>query len=405
MGILEWFGAKPTMDDFARRLLARLEREQPGQWQWQRTDALLVHREGSQTSLGNIYLEYSQAARSMRGALLEKFLSTALSVGRTPHKLWALAAKDVYVVLRSRYDLDIAGLMMEGASAGPPAVVRRPWLADLELRLVYDFGQSVGTVQVDFIQTWGQSMDALFERGLQNLAALQAPVWEAMEEGLYSLSSEVSYTESFALVPKVVERLPFSTHAVLAPCNRGVLLAADGRSDAAVGRLLDLAVLALQEQPWPLTHTILERDGASWKPLQRGGATGRKLRDFVRMSEHAVYGDQKTALDRLHERSGVDVFVATASLMRRAEHLGYESWCTWTQTVDSLLPETDLVALLRDPEGPRESMLLVPWAAVSRACAPWMEATECSPLRWRVRGFPDDAAWSELERAAVPDEQ
>jgi len=403
MGILEWFGAKPSMQDFAQRLLGRLERDQPGEWQWSRDHALLVHvSSGAQTNLANIYLEYAGAPRSQRAALLDRYASISLDLGREPPKLWSVAAKNIYVVLRSRYDLDISHIMSRAEGAAPRSVVSRPLLEDLELRLVYDHGQSVSTVPPGLADTWGVSVDVLFARGLENLAALQAPTWDDLGEGLFSLQSEVSYTESFVLVPKVVDRLPFAAHAVLAPCNRGVLLAADGRDEAALGQMLDVAMLALQQQPWPMTPTLLERDGAGWKALARDGVVGRKLSDFRRLSEHGVYRDQKTELDRLHERTNVDVFVATASLMKRSEDAGIESWCTWTETVDTLLPVTDLVALLRDPGNKDSKPILVPWGVVERVCGRWLEATEESPVRWRARGFPDAAAWSELQAVAMP---
>jgi hypothetical protein len=401
MGILEWFGAKPSMQDFAQRLMGRLEREQPGEWQWLQDRAMLVHTSGTQTRLANIYLEYAEAPRSRRAALLDKYASMSLDIGREPPKLWSVAAKNLYVVLRSRYDLDISLIMSRADGAPPRNVVARPLLADLELRLVYDHGQSVSAVPPKLADAWGVSVDALFARGLDNLAALQAPTWDDLGDGLFSLQSEVSYTESFVLVPKVVDRLPFAAHAVLAPCNRGVLLAADGRDEAALVQMVDLAILALQQQPWPMTHVLLERDGAGWKALARDGAVGRKLSEFKRLSEHGLYDEQKAELDRLHERTQEDVFVATASLVRRASDGGVESWCAWTETVETLLPVTDLVALLRDPHNKASKPIFVPWAVVAQTCAAWLESTDESPVRWRTRGFPDEQAWQVLSAAAV----
>lgn len=398
MGILEWFGAKPSMDTLAKRMLARLESEQPGEWSWQAAEQALVHTSGAQANLANLYLEYSQASRRVRAALLDKYLGSALTVGREPPKLWTLAAQQVFVVLRSRYDLDLARIALDAdGGVAPMPVVARPLLGDLEVRLVYDFGPSVTTVPRGFVDTWGQPEDALFAQGLRNLSALQPPpVWDDLGDGLYSLSSEGSYAESFVLVPKVIDRLPFAAHAVVSPCNRGVLLAVDGRDARALGLLLDMARLAHEQQPWPMTATVLERDGAGWKALVRDGDLGRKLRELACVQSHVVYRDQKAELDKQHERHGVDVFVATASLMRRADDAPVESWCTWTRTVDTLLPETDYVALLRDLEAKPPKPVIVPWDVVVEVCGRWMEPTPWSPVRWRVRGFPDEAAWGGL---------
>jgi hypothetical protein len=398
MGVLEWFGARPSMDTLARRMLARLSADQPGEWRWDADAGALVHASGALSNLGNVHLEYSGAPRRVRAALLDKYVASARTLGREPPKLWSVAAKQLFVVLRSRYDLDLARLMLEKSDdAASASVVQRPLLDDLQVRLVYDFGPSVSTVPRSVTDVWGQSDDALFAQGLANLAALQpTPVWEDLGEGVFSLSSEASYAESFVLVPKVVDRLPFAAHAALSPCNRGVLLAADARDERALGQMLDLALAAQQQQPWPMSSTVLVRDGSGWARLVRDGVVGRKLREMDRMAQAALYRDQKAELERVHERDGVDVFVATVSLMRRSDDGPLESWCTWTRTVDTLLPQTDVVALLRDVDAKQPRPVLVPWDVVAEVCAPWMEATPHVPVRWRVRGFPDDAAWGVL---------
>jgi len=58
------------------------------------------------------------------------------------------------------------------------------------------------------------------------------------------------------------------------------------------------------------------------------------------------YSEQTTLLDKLHENSGEDVFVATFSVVQSPEGELF-SYATWTETTNSLLPKTDVLVLGR----------------------------------------------------------
>ena len=76
-----------------------------------------------------------------------------------------------------------------------------------------------------------------------------------------------------------------------------------------------------------------------------------------------------------------------------------ESWCTWSDGVDTLLPETDLVAMATSAG----SGVFLPMDEVRSLAGALFEATEEDPPRWRVRSFPPADVWQALrERTSVP---
>jgi hypothetical protein len=64
-----------------------------------------------------------------------------------------------------------------------------------------------------------------------------------------------------------------------------------------------------------------------------------------------AYTEQKDLLDRLHEKSGVDVSVASYG-GTQDKNGQVRSYAVWTQGVVSLLPQTDLVGFMREGREP-----------------------------------------------------
>src|SRR5205814_3351220 len=59
------------------------------------------------------------------------------------------------------------------------------------------------------------------------------------------------------------------------------------------------------------------------------------------------YNDQKELLDQIHQQTGEDLFVASFSAVKLKDSGRVTSYSVWSEGVDTLLPETDDVILLR----------------------------------------------------------
>jgi hypothetical protein len=310
LSLLEYLGLKPTLPRFAARVLKAMPPELAAEWSLDLERGVLVRPGGGEMSLKNMFSEYCATRVSRRAELIQKYASIAGSHLEEIPDLWVAAAKNVYPVVRSLFadmTLEIKSRMLD-----PPYLpVVIPFAGDLGLRLVYDFGSYLGYLKQDQLDTWGKTASEVLERGIANLAQLETPQWVDSGRGFFQLASPMSLGESMLLLDSVLRALPFAPHAVLMPCNRGVLLAADSRSEAAIGAMLSEAERCLEEA-WPMSSAMCRRtEGA---------------------------GKSSTRLRRMPTRHMGSPRVTLARTMPRKKR----SWtrCTWPRARMSMSPST-----------------------------------------------------------------
>jgi hypothetical protein len=312
-------------------------------------------------------------------------------------KLWDLAAKNLYGCLRSRYQLLTTEIESRGETVPFVRPISMPWLADLEIVLMYDFGPYLAQVKPEHVEIWGQSSEALFARAQANLTALERPRWEPIGDGVFKVVSEVSYEESFVLVDAVISALQVQGDPVVAVPNRGVLLATGSDMPAALERLITEARRSMQEHPWPMSAALLRRVAGRWQLFEPGPALASAARTFELLSLAGTYSEQQEALEKHLEKKGLDVYVAKFAVMNARDGSGgVHSWCVWSEGVPSLLPRTDVVILRRSDEN--EKAVILAWDTVQRLCGTYMQPTGDEPPRFGVDTFPA-AEWSELSSA------
>ncbi len=285
-----------------------------------------------------------------------------------------------------------------GKPGGVPKPLSKPWHGDLDIVLMYDFGQHMTGVTADAADPWGQTHDTIFDRARANLAALERPSWQELGDGVFQIASDVTFEESFVLVNAVWKSLDVQGEPVVAIPNRGVLFATGADNTAGLSRLLAEAQRSMQERPWPLSATLLHRADDSWQPfLPPDAETDCAAHAFELVSLAITYSEQQKALEKYFERESMDVHVAKFGFMRgESGPDSIQSWCSWTEGVESLLPRTDVVVLSRgDEDIPAR---IVRWPDLARISGHRMQATEDAPPRFRVSLFPLEE-WPQLEAA------
>ena len=194
MALLDLFRRKPTIERLAQDIVEAGARAGETGWRFEPSSRSLV-RDGTDgvVHLENLFLEYRQAPLRVRRALLDKYVALLAASRAEIPRLWTMAAKHVYAVIRSRYDA--IGLELADRATGRrlPARVEHPWHGDLVVRIAYDFGASLGQVREDLAAVWGVSPDDLLERAIRNLCALPRPAWEPVAPGVFQLVSAASY--------------------------------------------------------------------------------------------------------------------------------------------------------------------------------------------------------------------
>jgi hypothetical protein len=397
MGWKDWFGLASSRSAFAQDLARQAAKRGVPGWVYDDAEGVLIHGERKQKFfVQNAWREYSAAPRAARSTLIDKYLSMMLDDAPEVPTLWDLAAKSVYACLRSRYQLVSTEIESRGETPPFERPVSMPWLGDLDIVLMYDFGQYLAQVRPDTAEIWGQSREAIFARAKANLAALERPRWEAIGEEVFKIVSDVSFEESFVLVDAVVAALEVQGDVVVAIPNRGVLLATGTLTPGGLELLIAEARRSLQEAPWPMSGILFERVAGQWRVLQPDPELVAMVRTLELVSLAGTYLEQQEALQKHLEKNGVDVFVAKFDLMgSRGAAQTPHSWCVWSEGVPSLLPQTDVVILRRSDESAKP--VIAPWDAVQRICGHHMQRTADDPPRFDVKSFPT-AEWAEIMR-------
>lgn len=390
--IREYLGLKPTMTRFVAQLLRSFPRGEAKEWVFDEAEGVLQHHSGTQINLQNMFLEYCASKRPGRGDLIRKYADLANVPSAEIPSLWVAAAKNIYPVVRSQFVETTIEIKRRNDPRCYSQSVATPLAGDLQVRLVYDFGNYLSYVTEKHIAIWGQSESDVRERALANLAKLEKPEWVDSGTGFFQLASPMSFNESMLLFDRVVDQLPFQQNAVLIPCNRGILLAADGRSMSALQSMLSEAIRCHEQEPWPMTATLCTRVKGQWQEFRASDDTARVAHNLFVIDRATFYTDQKGALDNFHAETGRDVF--TASCLVRAREEINESICVWTQDVTSLLPVTDFIALTPTDEAIKSK--LVRWQNVLDICGYRMQPTSESPTRFLVETFPDTNEWDAL---------
>jgi hypothetical protein len=323
-----------------------------------------------------------------------------LAISDVP-KLWTLARAGLYPAVRSRYAMATLELDARGAGTPLSPMMQRPWLEDLSVVLLYDFGQHVSYISQPVAEAWGAAHEEIWAYAFHNLKTLPRPHWEVRRDGVCQLTSEAGYEETFVLLDEVRARLKFSSHAVLALPNRGAMLAADARDATSLGALIEAARQQLQDKPWPLSGTLIQRNRNGWQRWDPPGAHSAPARTLETLSLAHSYREQKAALDRLHESTGLELFTASFALRDEEDPSRLRSYCVWTEGVDSLLPKTDYLIFNRGAGGLHPERLAIPWPMLEQLCGQYLEMTSETPIRFRARQFPTQDEWAAVHRTAT----
>lgn len=100
------------------------------------------------------------------------------------------------------------------------------------------------------------------------------------------------------------------------------------------------------------------------------------------------YEEKKGLLDALHEKQGVDTFVASVMVMEDRISKDLSFVATWAEGVDALLPRVDRVAFIGAGSANEPNMLgMADWTRLEAVLGDLMETQGLYPARYRVRAF------------------
>jgi uncharacterized protein YtpQ (UPF0354 family) len=353
-----------------------------------------------------IYLENMFAeTREMSPRARETFLAERVKAffQREPEESWDDVAEHLIPTLRgAAFGI---GVVAQAKKARAPSTIRRPFVPFVDVHLAIDSETSIRYVTDDKPRSWGITIDQAFARAIENARdSLTEPVaYDDTNGPIYHVDRDDDYQSSRLVVPGLLasfaDRVEGRPIAII-PERSQLFIGGDQRDD------LVLRMIEMAEREWdasqraisPALYTV--DDAGTVVPYYRDGALAHRVRMGHARLALQEYAYQKHALDAIHERDGVDLFVATLNGLVRNDGRPI-TWCLWAEGIESSLPEADVVAIDGGPEKKRWSFH-VPFRIVRETMGDTFEPdAESSPQRFRPRKWPNKKQLAALRDAAV----
>ncbi|MFT4623722.1 MAG: hypothetical protein ACI8PZ_002378 [Myxococcota bacterium] len=362
--VLGWLRGEPPANDpdereaFVLRLGVMVQAVDPSTTYDAERDAF-IGTDGTCAFVGNHWDRYRTAPEAEREGVLLDTARIIVSLGEDTAGVpdsWAEAAPNLRPRLRPRHMYETLALRSRatGANAGGLAATLRPLRGDLHVELAYDQPTSIQNVRPERLLVWGIEQEAAFERAVANLDRETPPgAFAQVSPGVYACEVGDCYDSSRVVLVDRIRALPVRGSAVALPANRDTLWITGDEDEDGLRILLQIAAKALD---LPRLDTaapvVLGVDGWSgWVPPEDHPQYAEWC-ELVVLDQGTAYSAIKAGLEPVHEREGVDVFVASfGAIVIDGVPRSHAVW----SDVPTWLPRTQLVTVSRD-----EAFLLVP---------------------------------------------
>lgn len=403
MGFLDFFKSTPTPERFSRIATDALRAEgftariQVDQAEFR----LLLGEDGKQIfNLNNFFRDYCRVDKAERKNVVQSYVKSML-VQDLP-AAFADARGKLLPVLRSRSMIEYVALAVAGEGDAAKLPAARPFSADTAVMLAFDTEHSMMTLTGSSLRDWGVSFDTALAAAIDNLRDSTVSSFEQVAPGLFLSSWNDAYDTSRLLFPDVLYQLGVGGEPVAMIPTRNRLLVASVNDSAAQLTMIHAARLFAEEEGRQLSALMYHYvDGRPVEFHPADPEVAGKLAEFRRKTLADDYAGQKDMLEKSHAKSGTDVFVASYQLIASRDTGREASFTVWTENVDTLLPEADLVALVSTAElegggngGPPK---LVAWRDLQATTGAFEQLPDRYPARYKPANFPGKAA-----REALP---
>lgn len=427
--------SSPTHDEFANILMGRLARagEEATLVYDDRRFCLLMNRAGDSAGaldisglqqLAQWYERFTQARNdSQREAILDQFVDFWFATKQQARSGRAADTSRMLPLVRSRFNHEMTKLQL--------AVSNPKQAAEIESQLAYHVfaGHLAVTIGEEFQHSYRQlTRHDLEQFGLSFAEALAAakanlsrrdanfaggPRFELVEDMLWCPAGELSNNNSAALLyADEIRRLPVrGQHVAVVPHSQIVWITGSANIKA-LRWLSELTLQEVREHPAPISALPFILDNDQWRPWLP--ATTHPAHAAMKMlhvhDASAVYDEQAELLRQKHLAQNVDLHLAEYRPMEVTKddgQLEYYSVCVWTDSVATLLPKTDLIALQRLEN--REALergatdtpefgevLCVPWERFEAHLGTRLRRQELYPERYLVDATLAESSWAVL---------
>jgi hypothetical protein len=395
------FSGKPSRADFAEMIIRALQdaginKEKIDQSE---SDFSLKLAGGGTIFLGNVYANFCSAPRSARQAIVSEFVAAAASIPDLPSipSDFATVKPSLMPVIRDAAYFSMIQLLNRKNGDKDDAgldVVLKKLAGGLDVGLAYDTERNITSINQDFFQKWGVSLDEAFKVAKDNLWERTDPSRFAGQGGVYWGEWADSYDSSRILLTELIYRLSVDGDPVAFVPNRDHLVVTGTNNSAGLAAILKGGMERHFKHGHPLSPDLYVLVDGTWKVYVPEDKSLREMWMKIKRQRDAIdYSQQQKLLNEIHEKEGIDIFVASYKVYERKDGFAYSA-CVWTSGIDSSLPRSENIAFMADVENP--DYFVVPWEAATSVIGDLLELEpDLAPPRYRARQFPSE---EQLER-------
>jgi hypothetical protein len=345
--------------------------------------------------LQNFFTAYSRLPKAKRAQELQHIIASfAESHEPIPGSL-AAAAEHLLPQVRPMTEFGIWTLVGQLEGSRLEEMPFRQITPFVAAWLAYDGDHNTRRITTPQLAKWGITFDSAFDLALANLRRRSEKAFVALAPGLFCADWADTCDTSRILLTDVITALPVRGAPVAMIPNRDVLLVTGAEDEDGLCNMIRSARKVLAD-PRPLGADALLLEGGVWhdyvpKTAQRSGI---ELMELQEEQASSYYADQKGLLDKIHETTGEDIFVASHKIRREGDSGRFiDSIATWTEGVDALLPRTKSLVLLQPKD---RRMIISPWDSVVAVAGALLDPMGWWPERFHVIRHPSEAQIRQL---------
>lgn len=399
MGWFDFLFRPPGRDQFAKLVLAELRKSSSDtQLQYDREQFLIQRGRDGFINLANLYQEYCQSPRGQRPQVLDRFIRGCLRTsGFELPEDFADVHPDLLPVVRSRFYLESV-LLQSKARGGEAVAVPQQFIGEhLSLSLVYDLPQAMRSIIQDDLAKWGVTFYEAAEAARENLQQMGDVSFATLQneggDGVYISANGDNYDASRLIMLDLIRKMPVRGDYIAMVPNRDTLIVTGSEDPTGLEIMTKIAEESFQK-PRPISTVALTLVGDEWESWlpETDSPLYDRFHELRLRTIGMEYNDQKEFLDQIHSQTGENVFVASFSAVKRSEDGRVMSYSVWSEGVDTLLPETDDILLLRPDTASKDVKIVAAgsFERVQEITGDLLQPTGTYPERYRVTDFPTD---------------
>jgi hypothetical protein len=360
----------------------------------------LLIETGQTINLENLYAFYVRAWPWQRRSIVATFL-TSLNPLMDRAKTIDAARGSLMPAVRDAFLFEALRLqtLLDGKQG--LETPRRPLGSRLCACIVLDSPTSTSPVTASDLETWRVSFEETYRLALENLEKRSVRAqFQQVAEGVYVSPWSDCFDTARILLDRAFAELPIEGDPVVTCPNWNRLFVGGAAKLESVAGVISAGMHVMQEEPRPMSGLPLVRRGGEWVDfdLPHGHVAEKLLRKSRVLEMASIYSAQEGLLEKVHEKNGTDVYIAAFNGTRKQDTDEYGSYCVWSKDCVTLLPRTERVSFfVAEPE--KKIVAEIDFDLVVQHCDGLLKATEYTPTRYLVDGFPSEAQMETMRHA------